>query len=75
MDKDCEMVASRLLDRWKGMRHPRHQLIANATMDEAFLQLGFTAALGSSTYSGVLKEVARELTYATPRNRCIVAKR
>jgi hypothetical protein len=40
MDKDCEMVASRLLDRWKGMKHPRHQLVANATMDEAFLQAG-----------------------------------
>jgi hypothetical protein len=54
------------------MRHPRHQVVANATMDEVFLQagvmgcssgfgacgrLGFTAALGSSTYSGVLKEV------------------
>jgi hypothetical protein len=56
----------------KGMRHPHHQLVANITMDETFLQTGvmgcssdfgacgrleFTAALGSSTYSNVLKEV------------------
>jgi hypothetical protein len=56
------------------MKYPRHQLVANVTMDEAFLQtgamecssdfgacgrLGFTTALSSSTYSGVLKEVTR----------------
>jgi hypothetical protein len=51
----------------RGIRHLRHQLVANATMDEAFLQagamgcsrgfgacgrLGLTAALDSSRYSG-----------------------
>jgi hypothetical protein len=56
----------------KGMRHPRHQLVANTTIDEAYLQagamgcssgfgargrLGFTTALDCSTYSGVLKKV------------------
>jgi hypothetical protein len=66
--RHCHSAFSTLL----GMRHPRHQLVANATMDEAFLQagaircssgfgacgrLGFTAALDFLTYSNVLKEV------------------
>jgi hypothetical protein len=54
------------------MRRLRYQLVANATMDKAFLQAGamgcsrgfgacgrlrLPTALGSLTYSGVLKEV------------------
>jgi hypothetical protein len=34
--RHCHSAFSTLL----GMRHPRHQLVANATMDEAFLQAG-----------------------------------
>ncbi len=52
MDKDCEMVASRLLDR---MRHLRHQLVANATMDEAFLQAGARGASAPADGLGLLR--------------------
>lgn len=56
----------------RGLGHLRHQLVANATMDEAFLQagamgcsrgfgargrLGLTAVLNSSRHSGGLNEV------------------
>jgi hypothetical protein len=68
-------VWTRIVKWWldpveRAVRHLRHQLVANATVDEAYLQagamgcsrgfsacgqLGLTAALDSSRYSGGLK--------------------